>query len=126
MKFFRGSPLGGTDVSIWQRDIRTPGFCVFDHTPFSLAFTLGVTLRLTLPVMHRCTTRREIVTRYRSATVAGFHGLPCICKMDQTAHHSLGWIKITSLINNDAVLAVSCHAAVMQGRCWLQALPFSI
>ena len=45
------------------------------HSPSPL-----VALGLTLPEMHRCTLRCEIVTRYRSATVADFHGLPYICE----------------------------------------------
>ncbi len=55
-----------------------------------------VASRLASPAGHRCQTRHRIVTRYRSATVTGSHGLPCICETAaKDAHHVPGLIKKT-------------------------------
>ncbi len=83
-------------MSVSQRDIRTPGLCVEKTTRLSSSPSPGANSRLASPVRHHCRTRCWIVTRYRSATVTGSHGLPCICKTAAgTAHHGTGRIKKT-------------------------------
>lgn len=92
MKFFRVAPAWANAVEVSIRSeifgLRVSGGLTarLFHSP-----SPEMAPRLTLRCLHHCQQSCEIVTRYRSATVADFNGLPCICEwLPGSFHHEPG------------------------------------